>query len=141
QRDRRSVQRNPRAAGGLLAVAGALDGRGDRMAQAGPVRPRRRAGDTAGHGHGGLRRVVHERAARPGGAPARAHRRARLTAMALSAGFAIATTLRLSAASGNAEIGRMDADALRKALDTLWRMESPALIARLARRLGDLAQA
>lgn len=61
--------------------------------------------------------------------------------MALSAGFAIATTLRLSAASGNAEIGRMDADALRKALDTLWRMESPALIARLARRLGDLAQA
>lgn len=35
----------------------------------------------------------------------------------------------------------MDPDTLRNALDTLWRMESPGLIARLARQLGELAQA
>ena len=35
----------------------------------------------------------------------------------------------------------MDADALRRTLDTLWRMESPGLIARLARQLGDVGRA
>jgi RNA polymerase sigma factor (sigma-70 family) len=35
----------------------------------------------------------------------------------------------------------MDADALRRTLDTLWRMESPGLIARLARQLGDIGRA
>ena len=59
----------------------------------------------------------------------------------MSAGFALATTLRLSAAAHDAEIRPMDADTLRATLDTLWRMESPALVARLARQLGDLAQA
>lgn len=35
----------------------------------------------------------------------------------------------------------MDGAALRNTLDTLWRMESPGLIARLARQLGNLDQA
>ena len=61
--------------------------------------------------------------------------------MTVSAWFAIAAAIRLSADAASGEIGRMEADPLRRTLDTLWRMESPALVARLARQLGDLGQA
>src|SRR5690606_33260017 len=62
-------------------------------------------------------------------------------AVTVSAWFAIAAAIRLSADAASGEIGRMEADPLRRTLDTLWRMESPALVARLARQLGDLGQA
>lgn len=35
----------------------------------------------------------------------------------------------------------MDGETLRRMLDTLWRMESPGLVARLARQLGDIGRA
>lgn len=61
--------------------------------------------------------------------------------MTVSAWFALAAAIRLSADAAGGEIGRMEADPLRRTLDTLWRMESPGLVARLARQLGDLGLA
>ncbi len=78
-RHRRAVRRDQGADRRVLAVAGEVEGRGDRMGEAlpEPVPGRVRDRDPPGVRGRGLRRRVHAGAARAGGAPARRGRQAR----------------------------------------------------------------